>query len=540
MKKILNILLIAPLLSLLLFSCSEEEIDMSQPSPTVKFAFDTLYVDLNKIDNPPIVAFIKSTVGLESVTLKIDVVDSIITYNTITEFFDQKAFSLSQKLSYASNFKYIIVEAIDRAGKISIGKLPLKITNVVAPPKITFTVDSIVYDELIGGKIPNTAYTVESEAGLTKIEMFLATADGQVPYIDPIELSDKPTSFDFSQLVEYSPNMKGFIVKATDSYNQIGIVTLPFIYREMPTPEITLLSLDTINVPSAGNIEVKAHIKAVRGIQSIQIIRKQNNGLAVTEEVIKSELINGALEEKEINYQLPVDDATSAIIIKVTNRIGKERTIAIKTFVNMQFITSRMGGLRYDIGLMRYHPTFITPAKLSEYEDYLDVYALFSIKDAKTYSMDYYIEALVNTTNVDMKFNINWDVNNPWYQISGIGVGVDDGAFKASDGTTISSLDPSKKVTVSTKFKIMDESFNFEEATASSIREIDPTSVDATSVRFYDMGTVIAFKTDEASTAGGGRVGVMKEIERIPVFVPGYGTYQHQFSISVIQIKILN
>lgn len=537
MKKILNFVVVA-LLTFTFFSCGEEEIDKTLPSPTIKFAFDTLYVDLNKIDNPPVVAFIKSEIGLETVNLNIEIGDSVVTLNSTNKFFDDKAYSLSQKILYASNHKTVIIEAIDKAGKKSEEKLPLKITNVIFPPKIEFSVDSIVYDELVGGDIPLTSYTISSDAGLTKVEMLLATADGQVSYIPAIELNDAPKTFEFSQLVEYTPIIKGFIVKATDTYNQVGIVTLPFIYKELPMPEITLLSADTIS-QAAGNVMISAKVKAVRGIKKIELVKKRNDGTSVSEEVIYSDNINGAVDEKTISYQVPLDDATSHIVIRTTNMIDKEKVVEIVTFVNMQFISSTMmGGVRYDIGLMRYYPTFITAAKLPEYEEYLGVYGLFSLKDKKTYSMDYYVAGVNNTANVDMKLNINWDVNNAWYQLSGIGAGTDDAAFKATNGTTIASL--ASKVAVDTRFKLMESSFSFESATAAALKKIDPSTVNATSVRFYDSGTVIAFKTGDASTAGGGRIGIMKEIKRIPISVQGYGTYQHQFAISVIQIKLLN
>lgn len=543
MKKIVTLLVIF-MVSLFFQFCSEEKIDTTLPPPSISFPYETLNVDMNKIDNPPVVAFVKSESGLKEVVLKIDATDSVIDYSTTTQFFNNKAFTLSEKIMYASNFKKVMLQATDRAGKTTIEEMPLSVIGLMNPPSVLFSVDSIVYDELIGGEIDPTSFSITSDAGLIKVELLLATPDGQIPYMDPIELEDAPGSFEFSQLIEFSPVIQGLIVRATDTYNQVGITTLPYIYRELPTPEITLLSNDTIYAQIPGEIEISAQIIAIRGIEMIEVIRHQNTGTQVIEDIVHSEMLGGTVEEKELILQVPVDKATSGISIRATNQIGKEDIAVIKTFVSMTLISGmEMGTQRHSTGFMRYYPTFITDVTLPNYEPYLEVYGLLSLKDAKTYSMDYYIANRNNTANVDMKMNVNWDVNNAWYRLSGVNAGVDEGAFSSSastGGITIAGLDASQKIAINTKFKLMDSTFDFDNATAASIEAIDPSSIAAASVNFYDSGGIIAFKTSDASTAGGGRVGVMKEVSRIPFTVQGYGTYAHQFAISVFVIKILN
>ncbi len=537
MKEVFKIIFIV-LAGISLQFCSDESIDQTLPPPAVSFAFDTLDVDLNKVDNPPVVAFIKSDIGLAVVNLKVETNDSIIPLSSVSEFFDSKAFSLSERITYEVNHKNIIIEAIDIAGKMTTEELPMKVVGVMSPPAIEFSVDAIIYDELIGGDIPLTEYIITSEAGITKVEMFFATEEGQLPYMAPVELEEPSSLYEFSQQIEYTPNMSGLIVKATDTYGQIGISLLPYSFIAMPAPEITLLSNDTIYSDNSTNITVRANVESIRGIQTIEVVRYQNSGNGLSEETIDLDIVNGAVEEKEVNIEVPINEATSSISIRATNQAGKEDVVTIKTFVNIRVLSQvKFGSFRYDTGLMRYYPNFITDATLPNYEPYLDVYALLSLNDAKTYSMDYYIAAKENTANVDIKLNVYWDSNNPWYQLSGIATGVDE---NANFFPTIANLDASQKVVVDTRFRLLDANFDFDNATASSLSSIDPSTVNDKSLRYYDKGTVIAFKTGSESSVGGETIGVMKEVDRIPISVQGYGSYTHQFTISILEIKILN
>lgn len=47
---------------------------------------EQLDVDLNKVDNLPVVAVIKSQAGLQSVTMKLQTVEGVTEYKTVTEF----------------------------------------------------------------------------------------------------------------------------------------------------------------------------------------------------------------------------------------------------------------------------------------------------------------------------------------------------------------------------------------------------------------------------------------------------------------------
>lgn len=526
MKNTFKILLLGLLAVFFQFCEPDDIIDKNKPAPYVSFAFDTLYVDLNKIDNPPLVAFVKSYVGLANVSLKIKTVNSTyIEYKTYDEFFNDKAFSLSEGITFNATHRSLVVIATDKAGKTTESELPLKITQLKSPPKITFSVDSIVYNELVGGEIPYTVYDVESDAGLTSVEMFFATADGQVPYDgEPAQLTGNPKTYNFSKHIEYTPAHKGFIVKATDVYGQVGIQTLPFKYIEVPAPVIVLQN-DTVITDNEGNYNVVASVTAQGGIATVEIIKYLNTGAGVYTEVIDTKDLNAAVVNHQVNYNVNLSKATAAVVVKATNRIGKETSARITTVVGMRFAPAvKIGGHRYNLGLAG------VP----------DVYPLLSLKDMKTYSMDYYTASKANTGNIDIKMYVNYSTAEPWpISIVGNGNGVTthDNMFKDSKNIIMSDVPADQKIDNDTRFRVL-TNFDFDNATSTSINAIDPTTITELKARVTELNTVIAFKTAANSTSGGGRVGLMKEIRRIPVTPPpGYGAYVPQYTVSVYAIK---
>jgi|GEM_PF-380649 len=517
------------LIGILFQFCDEtEKIDLTKSPPAIGFAFDTLYVDLNNVDNPPIVAFIKSEIGLKEVGLHIKTTDgAIIEYALFSDFFNKYAYSLSEIVTYDSSFEAIIVEAVDIADRKTSEELSISVTDFVNPPIITFSVDKLVYDEFLGGQIPNTEYSITSEAGLKKLEMFFATEDGQIPYIEAIELEDNPSSYEFDEPVEYSKEMLGFIVKVTDLYNKVTISTLPFEYIEIPTPVVALVT-EKIDAEEAGSYEIQFDVKAVGGIRSIEILRWQNNGISSSEESLKTIPYGEEIDEVTVTETVEVTEATSSVIIRVTNTIGKVTVETIPAYVNMQYVPELyLGGHRYNIGLN------VMPG----------VYPLLSFKDMKTYSMDYYTENKDNTANIDMKLYIHYGTAPPaiYFPSSMWPTGTYSGQFADSFGLTIENMDPEAVISNDTRLANLGSDYDFENATSASIKAIPLSTISTRQLAITEPGFVIAFKTASTSTSGGNRVGIIKEVARIPVTPPaGYGAYAPSFSISVLAIKFPN
>ena len=151
-----------------LAACSDGEgIDPSSAEPVVAYPYETLVADLNKADNLPVVAIVKSEAGLRSVALAI-LTDGgeTIPVSTVTEFFDRHSFSLSEKINYKSDYVSAVVSAEDLLGRRTEAALPIRIIDIVEPPVIVFSPESWEYDETVGGDIPRTHIEVSSPAML--------------------------------------------------------------------------------------------------------------------------------------------------------------------------------------------------------------------------------------------------------------------------------------------------------------------------------------------------------------------------------------
>lgn len=221
-----------------LAACSDGEgIDPSSAEPVVAYPYETLVADLNKADNLPVVAIVKSEAGLRSVALAI-LTDGgeTIPVSTVTEFFDRHSFSLSEKINYKSDYVSAVVSAEDLLGRRTEAALPIRIIDIVEPPVIVFSPESWEYDETVGGDLPNTRFVVTSEVALKSIEMFRVSTEGQTQYGGTVTGGDTDpwVRYEFDALIAYGENDRGFRVRAVDSYDQVRIVSLPVKYKTVP------------------------------------------------------------------------------------------------------------------------------------------------------------------------------------------------------------------------------------------------------------------------------------------------------------------
>lgn len=202
-----------------------------------------------------------------------------------------------------------------------------------------------------------------------------------------------------------------------------------------------------------------------------------------------------------------------------------------------------VGGQFLRTGLMRYYPNFITPARLPDYEEWLDVYALVSLKDMKTYSMDYFVESAANTANIDLRLSVSTTDSRTILGNSGTFAN----QYDATDGTTIASLEGTDRLIVNqTRFKrITTAGFDFVNATeADVLTGGNPTLnyIQRPAIGqdgYTEYGNIFGFKTAPTSTVGE-RVGVMKEISRIQIpDIPGYGGINtNMYNLVVYAIKL--
>lgn len=114
-------------------ACSDDNdgVDPNAAAPVIKFPMEQLDVDLNKVDNLPVVAIIKSQAGLQSVNMKIQTIEGTTEYKTVTDFFNPNSYSLSENLEYNANFKAFIIEATDKLNHVTSETLAISVTDVM-------------------------------------------------------------------------------------------------------------------------------------------------------------------------------------------------------------------------------------------------------------------------------------------------------------------------------------------------------------------------------------------------------------------------
>ena len=482
-RKLYTLLLIGLCMSMVT-SCNDdkENIDPNAAAPVIKFPIgEKLDVDLNKIDNLPVVAVIKSQAGLKSVTMKIQTAEGTTEYKTVTDFFNANSYSLSERLEYMSNYQAFIIEATDKLDHTVTETLPISITDVMERPVITFDPEEIVYDEMDENPtIPRTTFKVTSEAGLKKVEMFLVSATGQVSK-GTAELSGEK-EYSFDEMINYVEGDRGFKVKAEDTYGYITIATLPVIYKIIPKPELTLPD-SPIFADTETKKGVPMQIKSVRGIREIVIYRVE--GANEVEALRKT--MNGETT-LDIAPEINFTEATSKLKIVVSDgRVGKEVTGTMKAYVNMDVVKVNIGS---------------QPIANTAHDKFKDAFGLLSFNDLKTYSVDYAIANTENAKNVDLKFYCFGGAGEP--RLYSMDNAEKDGEFSGSTGK-LSAIGAKNM----TRFAML-SNFDFDNATVTSISEILSSSISISKLTPFAVGDIIAFRTGSSSTAGEGRIGVMK------------------------------
>lgn len=481
-------------------ACSDdnENVDPNAAAPVIKFPMEQLDIDLNKVDNLPVVAVIKSQAGLKQVTMKIKTVEGILEYKTVTNFFNPNSYSLSEKPDYNANYEAFVIEATDKLNHVTTETLPIAVTDVMERPVIKFDLDKIVYDEMDENPvIPRTTFTVTSEAGLKTVEVYLISADGQEAK-GSAELAGKK-EFSYDEMINYKEGDKGFKVKAVDIYDNVSILTLPVEYKTVPVPVLTLPTTPMVGTTDA-KLRVPVKVTSVRGIQRVIIYRVENG----REVEALNERKNG---ETHLDYaaEINVTEATSQIKVVVSDgRVGKEAIGYTRVYVDMEVARANISS-----------KVLANTAHAS----YPDAYGLLSFKDLKTYSVDYALSSADNAKNVDLKFYCmgkgqNVESEARLYSINGAKTN----EYVGSDKTKNLSAAAVKNKTMMVKLT----NFDYEYATVTSISaNISGSLITKEELIPVAVGDIIAFKTASTSAAGAGRIGVMKVIDITPSAGPG-------------------
>ena len=479
-RKIYTLLMLGLCLGFAACSDDNDGLDPNSAAPVIKFPMEQLDVDLNKVDNLPVVAVIKSQAGLQSVTMKLQTVEGVTEYKTVTEFFNPNSYSLSENLEYNANYEAFIIEATDKLNHVTSGTLPIAVTDVMARPVITFDPEEIIYDEMDENPVmPRTTFKIVSEAGLKKVERFLVSVDGQTSKGGDVLNGDK--IFEYDELIEYKEGDKGFKVKAEDIYGNITISTLQVSYKTVPVPVLTL-GKELITTDEGVDTEVPMHIESVRGIREVVIYR--------IEKGIETEILRkGFSGDKNLDYdpKVQLTEETSQIKIVVSDgREGKDVNGTVKTYVSMEVVDLQVGS-----------------QKMANAEPF----ALISLKDMKTYSVAEASVSEESAKNIDIKFYAASNSGVITFRLySPENVDGKNGEYAGSTG----KLTALKKMNMTRFAKL--SNFDYEQATRSSIEEEFGKATTAARAD-VNVGDIIGFKTGGSSSAGGGRIGVIKIVD---------------------------
>lgn len=470
---------------LLTVSCSDEDKGLAEaPAPTISLPMEEIDVDLNKVDNPPVVAIIKSQAGLKNVTMEIETAEGINEYKTVTDFFNSASYSLSEELIYDNTYQAFIIKATDKQNQVTEGKILFNVTDVVGKPVIEFDPQEIIYDEMDENPVmPNTAFKVTSDGGLKNVSMLLVSSEGETEYKTEGLNGDK--EYTFNELISYKNGDRGLKVKAEDNYGNITIETLPVTYRSIPGPVILDLPSTLNGVRSSEKIRIPISVTSQRGIETIEV-------LAVKSDASTSQLEKFELEKvKEYNDEIEVQLDASTVSLNVVVSDGREEMKAertVKAYVDMTYAKLLVGAACF---------------ANAPHSDYPGAYSIISCEDLKTHSVD---EVLANNRIADFRFYCHGSAANLRFYSMSVTGNLEyskEGDYKGSDGKTLQNMN----VRNNTIFSNILSGFDFDNATASSISSV--SSFTATLRQNLEVGQVFCFQTDEHSTAGK-RKGVMK------------------------------
>lgn len=472
-----------------LAACSEDDgLDPSSSEPVVAYPYDTLVADLNMVDNLPVVAMVKSEAGLRSVALTILTSEGEqVPVTTVTEFFNPKSYSLSETINYKSDYVQAVVTAEDLLGRRAEAVLPIEIIDVVEPPMIVFTPESWEYDETIGGDLPNTRFTVTSEVALKRIEMFRVSVEGQTQYGGAVTGGDTDpwTSYEFDALIAYGENDRSFRVRAVDVYDQVRIVSLPVKYKTVPPPTV-VPAAETIVAERNERKAVPLTIESMAGVVKVELFLKKGK-IVATEPVLTKEYSdkpNTLAFAEEIEFT----DDISGVRAVVTDNVGRSTSVDIKALVGMELAENVvMGAKGYSDG------NASRPG----------IYSFFSLK---------YMKGLALSEIVANKTDTSVDADWLFYDMNGNVRIYFPGGNKANEYAYASGT--SKDLPqVQTRYQLRND-IDFENATAATIAEqVIAEQVASTELTGLQAGNVIAFKTGTKSSAGGGRVGLIKIVD---------------------------
>jgi hypothetical protein len=484
--------------ALILGSCGNNDVDWSQTkAPEITLILDSVQPDLNKTDNIPVLCVVFSEAGLRSVKMSLVKNGEEIPYKEVSAFYDPKQYSVKELPQWEMGIDAFRIVASDVAGRSTEAQLPVTVIEYKLPPVISFELPEIVIDETTGTtEIPLTKFEVRGATVLSSMEITLFRKTGPEPVTpNPSFVIDRDSIYRFEQDILYQDGDIALQVKATDKYGKSKIETLPIKYIPVPAPELTATgatSLETIVANSGSNRTLTFHASSTIGITAIRVYKLEKD--AETELTAVSQYYNS---EKEVDFTavLPAFEATwNAVRIKAYDQLGRSTSIDIQTIIDLRYAENvRIGSQYY--------------SKTADPE-YPDSYCFFSVKDLKTYPLQYFFN---NKSNIDLTFYIflgapdiriySPTVNRNDGYCAGWSTDVDNGIPAMLDGEAAWN---GKNNTKTVQYMKGSYAFDFDNATADDLAALRDGSLfdsGGGTIAGLKTGDVVIFKTAASSTA---------------------------------------
>lgn len=483
-KRLLISLLAGWCLALSLAGCKDDDetIDPSSAEPVITFVYDELDADLNLVDNLPVVAVIKSEAGLKSVALSILTSEGeTVPVTTVTEFFNDKSYSLAEEVEYEADYTEAVIEAVDKLDRRVKSSMPISVTDIVEAPSITFDPASIEYDERDQVDMPATGITVTTSALLASVELTRVKTTGQVDYasvsFDPDE--GARSTWTYNEVIPYDEFDTGLKVRAVDSYGQVTIQTLPVHYTTVAPPVLTFAQ-STITADKDEQKAVEVQIESEGGLAKVELYRLEGSN----EERIKS---TDYSNETSVAYAetMTFTNKTTGVKVVATDRLGRSATATADALVNLYYVQNIL----------------VNTAPANDGVDGGN--RMLSISDRKSYSVQACFDDPSLQSHIDVAvYYMTGNAN--LIRIYDIAKNPKPKEYSAAGGTL-------QNFTVKNATTFAKSSLNFESATAADIQAIDPSSVISTVMQGGEdmVGSVWAVKLAPTSPAAG-KVALLK------------------------------
>ncbi len=385
-------------------SCRKQPDYSSCPAPVVVLMMDQMTPDLNRVDNTPVLCVIFSEAGLTGVKLFVSRSDTETLYKEYTEFRDAGQFSLEEHIAWTEDITRIRILAADRSGKSGEAVMSVSVTPLLPAPVISFEKEVIVIDEKAEDpSTVETVFTVTSSNTLASVAARLFRAGETVDIPLTPSFREGMSEYVFTQEIDYANGDRALQVTATDANGKMKIETLPVNYIPAPAPEFIptgSTSADPLFVRGTDSGTFTFRILSDTGLSAVQAFKVRKDPQGNRSDVLMDTRYYESSADFDVNYEYTVsgfDRGSYAIRFVAIDRLNHSSEFEIPAIVDLRMKNNIIIASQYNAK---------SPLAVQGYEDQ-QAYCFFSVRDFKTYSLQYYWDE-ANRRNIDF-FYFAWN-----------------------------------------------------------------------------------------------------------------------------------